>query len=94
MVPSSPESASAFEAIREALGDPEHSRPEVLRAKAAGFITQFPKDGLVPVARVVLALADMRGGDSAGADVQLALTEDVPPGTTAASSGPLPRRVA
>ena len=46
------------------------------------FIAQFPKDDLVPRARVVLALADLRGGDLAGADAQLALTSEVERGTT------------
>ena len=82
MLASSPQSAAAFEAIREGFGDPEHTTPEALRARAQRFIAQFPKDGLVPRARIILALAEMRGGDLAAADAELALTADVPRGTT------------
>jgi hypothetical protein len=82
MLASSPQSAAAFEAIREALGDPEHTTPAALRAMVERFLVQFPEDGLVPRARVVLALADLRGGDLAGADAQLAMTSDVERGTT------------
>src|SRR6516162_4934560 len=77
MLASSPQSAAAFEAIREALADPDHTAPATLRAMVERFIAQFPKDGLVPRARVVLALADLRAGDLAGADAQLAITKDV-----------------
>jgi hypothetical protein len=82
MVASSPQSAAAFEAIREAFGDPEHTTPADLRARIERFIAQFPEDGLVPRARVVLALAALRGGDLTAADAQLALTADGPRGTT------------
>jgi hypothetical protein len=82
MLASSPQSAAAFEAIREALADPDHTAPATLRAMVERFIAQFPKDGLVPRARVVLALADLRAGDLAGADAQLAITKDVERGTT------------
>ncbi len=82
MLASSPQAAAAFETIREGLSDPEHTTPAELRVRVERFIAQYPKDGLVPRARVVLALADMRGGDLAAADAQLALTADGPRGTT------------
>jgi hypothetical protein len=82
MLASSPESAAAFEAIREGFADTDHTTAGALRARVARFITQFPKDGLVPLARIVLALAEMRpGGDLAAADVELALTSELPRGT-------------
>lgn len=82
MVASSPQSAAAFEAIREAFGDPDHTTPADLRARVERFLAQFPQDGLAPRARVVLALAALRGGDLAAADTALALTADGPRGTT------------
>ena len=82
MLASSPSAAAAFEAIREAFGDPVHTSPGELRARIERFIAQFPQDGLVPRARVVLALVALRAGDLAAADAQLDLTADGPRGTT------------
>jgi hypothetical protein len=82
MLASSPTSAAAFEAIREAFGDPEHTTPADLRARIQRFIAQFPEDGLVPRARVMLALAALGAGDLAAADAELDLTADGPRGTT------------
>jgi hypothetical protein len=82
MLASSPQSAAAFEAIREGLSDPEHTTPEALRRRVEGFLAQYPKDGLAARARVVLALAALRSGDLAAADAQLALTAEAQPGTT------------
>ncbi len=82
MLASSPQAGAAFEAIREALADPEHTTPAALRLMVERFIALFPKDGLVPRARVVLAFAALRAGDLAAADAQLAMTADVERGTT------------
>jgi len=46
------------------------------------FIADFPDDGLVPLARIALALVSMNQADFKTADAQLALTEDAPVGTT------------
>src|SRR5579859_6421374 len=85
MLASSPKSAAAFEAIREAFGDPK-TDPDAtaadLRARIERFIAQFPQDGLVPRARVLLALAALGAGDLAAADAQLALTAEGRRGTT------------
>lgn len=81
MLASSPQSAAAFEAIREAWSDSD-TEPRALRLKIEAFIANFPKDGLVPLARVALALTAMRQGDLAKADAELALTAEVPAGTT------------
>ncbi len=82
MLASSPQSAAAFEAIREAFADPEHTTAAALRDRVERFLSQFPDDGLVPRARVILALAAMRGGDLAAADKALAQTSEGPRGTT------------
>jgi hypothetical protein len=82
MLASSPQSAAAFEAIREAFADPGHTTAAALRDRLERFIAQFPEDGLVPRARVLLALAAMRGGDLAAADAELAGTARGPRGTT------------
>jgi len=74
--------ATAFEAIRQAWGDPEHTTPAALRAMLERFVAEFPGDGLVPLARIALALVALNQGDLATADLQLGITEGVPPGTT------------
>jgi hypothetical protein len=78
----SPRSAAAFEGIRDAWADPEHTSPAALRAKIDSFIARFPKDGLAPLARIALAFAALREGDLHAADAALAQTADVPAGTT------------
>ncbi|HTB77303.1 MAG TPA: hypothetical protein VK762_28860 [Polyangiaceae bacterium] len=82
MLASSPQSAAAFEGIREAFADPEHTTAAALRDRVERFLSQFPDDGLVPRARVILALAAMRAGDLAAADTALAKTSEGPRGTT------------
>jgi hypothetical protein len=82
MLASSPESAAAFEAIREAFADPEHTTAAALRNRVERFVAQYPQDGLVPRARVILALVAMRTGDLAAADAELAGTAGGPRGTT------------
>src|SRR5580658_3461581 len=79
---SSVRASSAFEAIRQAWGDPEHTTPAALRSMIERFMFAFPEDGLVPLARIALALVAMSQGDLATADAQLTLTEGVPSGTT------------
>jgi hypothetical protein len=78
---SSTRAAVAFNPIREAWADPEHTDLPTLRRLLERFIARFPADGLVPLARVYLALVALQQGDTAAADPQLALTEGLPPGT-------------
>jgi hypothetical protein len=79
-LPSSPESAAAFEAIREAWRNPDRVAPDALRRMIEHFLIDYPSDGLVPVASVSLALVAMSLGDFAHADAELARTERLPPG--------------
>lgn len=78
---SSVRSGAAFESIRTAWGSPEHTTPAVLRTMIERFLIDFPEDGLVPLARIALALVAMNQGDFNTADVEIGLTEDLPPGT-------------
>jgi hypothetical protein len=77
----SPAAASAFEAIREAWRAPDRVSPASLRGAIESFLSRHRSDGLVPVARVYLALVAMKQEDFATADRQLALTATLPPGT-------------
>ncbi len=79
-LPSSPESAAAFEAVREAWRNPDRIAPDALRRMIERFLIDYPTDGLVPVASVSLALVAMGLGDFAHADAELARTEGLPPG--------------
>jgi hypothetical protein len=82
-IASSPQAAAAFEAIRDAWNEPpEEVPPAKLRAMLEAFVTQFPNDGLNKLARVALSLVAMKEGDFATADMQMTLTEGLPPGTT------------
>jgi hypothetical protein len=82
---SSPAAAAAFEGIREAWEESDRSNDLVLRvglrARLERFLTEFPKDGLVPMAEIALAIEAMRDGAMATADAQLDRVKDVPPGT-------------
>jgi hypothetical protein len=78
---SSPPAAAAFDQIREAWGEPDRMSPEALRQLLESFLARFPRDGLVPLARVYLALLALQQGDFGTADQQLAATRSVPPGT-------------
>jgi hypothetical protein len=78
---SSPQSLSAFDAIRDAWKDPSTSTPGVLRARIDGFLERYPNDGLAPLAHVLLALVALRQGDLATADREL-LGPSPPAGTT------------
>jgi hypothetical protein len=80
-LPSSPRAARAFDEIREAWGKPEHVTVAALRQLLEHFIARFPNDGLIPLARVYLALALMQQGDFLAADLQLSASEKLPPGT-------------
>src|SRR5580692_7855735 len=62
---SSPLAAAAFEAIRDAWADVDHTGAGALRARIETFLAQFPKDGLIPLARIMLALAAMKDSDLA-----------------------------
>src|SRR5258708_24305376 len=45
------------------------------------FLSTYPRDGQVPIARVALALVAIEQGDFDAADAELKKTEDVPAGT-------------
>jgi hypothetical protein len=79
-LPSSPDAAAAFEAIREAWRNPDRVAPDALRRMIERFLIDYPTDGLVPVASVSLALVAMGLGDFAHADAELARTKGLPPG--------------
>jgi hypothetical protein len=79
---STPGAAVAFEGIREAFRDPEHVKPGTVRAEIEQFLVQHPRDGLVPLARVTLALVALRQADLATADRELAAERALPPGST------------
>ena len=76
-----PPAAEAFEAIREAWAHPDDYPPSLVRGMLENFLTRFPWDGMVPMARGALALVALDLGDVAAADMQIALTDSVPPGT-------------
>src|SRR5260370_22341619 len=78
---SSAPAAAAFEVIREAWGESGETDPAALRALLERFLAQYPTDGLVPFARVLLALVCMTQGDFATADAHLAQTQRLRPGT-------------
>src|SRR5581483_10745663 len=78
---SSPAAGSAFEAIREAWRTPEHVNAAALRDAIERFLSRYPSDGLVPLARLYLALVAMKQEDFATADREIALTATLPPGT-------------
>lgn len=81
-VASSPVAAAAFEAIRDAWRDPEHTTPAALRGMLERFLATYPLDGRAPLAHVYLALVAMAEDDLATADRELALGESLPPGST------------
>src|SRR5579872_312561 len=76
-----PPAAEAFDAIREAWAHPDDYPPSLARGMLENFLTRFPWDGMVPMARGALALVALDLGDVAAADMQIALTDSVPPGT-------------
>jgi hypothetical protein len=79
---STPAAAAAFEVIRDEWRTTEHSNPAALRAPIEQFIAQYPRDGLVPFAHVLLAVVALGERDFALADRELALGERLPPGST------------
>jgi len=79
-LPSSPESAAAFEAIREAWRNPDRVPRDALRRMIERFLIDYPTDGLVPVASISLALVAMAAGDFVHADAELGRTEGLAPG--------------
>src|SRR6516225_7732219 len=68
---SSPAAGAAFEAIREAWRTPDKVNVATLRASIESFLARFPSDGLVPLARVYLALVALYFNDSATTEKQL-----------------------
>jgi hypothetical protein len=79
---SSAAAAEAFAEIRDAWSDTERTSPAMLAKLLDRFRTRFPGDGLIPLARVYLALVALQTGDLAGADRELAATASLPPGST------------
>jgi hypothetical protein len=79
---STPAAAAAFDAIREAWRKTPRSNLPTLRSPIEQFIAQYPRDGLVPFARVLLALVALEQQDAVTADRQLSLGESLPPGST------------
>ena len=72
----------AFARIQKKWDAADGSTPGTLRPSLERFITQFPNDGRVPLARAYLVFEMMDLGDWAGAEKALALLRDVGPGTT------------
>jgi hypothetical protein len=79
---STPAAALAFEGIREAFRDREHLKPAIVRVELEQFLVQHPRDGLVPLAHVYLALLALRDGDLATADRELAAGRSLASGST------------
>ncbi len=79
---STPAAASFFNALRESWRKPDRVAPVVLRAEIETFIHDWPGDGLVPLARVYLALVTLQLGDFATADAELGRGNLLPPGNT------------
>jgi hypothetical protein len=78
---SSPQAAAAFDEIRQAWGAPDRANAAELRQRLEGFLLRFPRDGLVPLAHVYLALLALGGGDLDSADRHLAASDKLPPGS-------------
>jgi hypothetical protein len=78
---SSTDAAAAFDAIRNAWSDEGAEATPALRARIEQFLERYPHDGLVPEARVLLALTALRANDLALADAALADTRGLPPGS-------------
>jgi len=79
---STPAAAAAFAPIREAWRTAARTPAATLRTQLEGFLAQYPKDGLAPLAHVYLALASLRLEDYPRADSELALGASLPPGST------------
>jgi hypothetical protein len=78
---SSPQAAAAFDEIRQSWSNTEHTNSATLRQLIERFLVRFPSDGLVPLARVYLAIVAMQQGDLDAADRQLVASEKLPPGS-------------
>jgi hypothetical protein len=78
---SSPTAAAAFQAVREAWGEPDRTTLPSLRAMLEQFLARFPGDGQEPLARGALALVAMKQGDLPTADGYIARLGDVPEGS-------------
>jgi hypothetical protein len=79
---STPAAALAFEGIRDGWRDTEHVLPGTLRAEIEQFLVQHPRDGLAPLASVMLAMIALGLGDLPAADRELAKGVTLPPGST------------
>ena len=79
---STPAAAVAFDGIRDGWRDTEHVPPGVLRAELEQFLVQHPRDGLAPLASVMLAMVALGQGDLPTADRELARGRELPPGST------------
>src|ERR1700680_1140105 len=53
---SSPQAAAAFDEIRQTWTNAERSNPAPVRELLERFLGRFPNDGLIPLARVYLAI--------------------------------------
>lgn len=79
---STPAAAAAFDAVRESWRERPQAAAAALRARIEQFLAQYPRDGLVPLAHVYLALVTLQQGDFAAADREIAVGESLPPGST------------
>jgi hypothetical protein len=79
---SSPIAASYFEGIRGAWLAESRANPGKMRTRLEQFVAQYPKDGLVPLAHVLLALVELAQNDLASADHELGQGRTLPPGAT------------
>lgn len=78
---SSPEASVWFDEIRGSWRNPDRTTPAALRDMLQRFVARFPDDGLVPLARVQLALVLLDANEFAEADRQIGLTSGLEPGT-------------
>src|SRR5579883_2139228 len=82
-VASTPESGALFNQIRDAWQNPTHVTHAQLRALLDQFLEKYPKDGLVPYARALVACLAMEDRDYARAELELSKLQHLRPGTTA-----------
>jgi hypothetical protein len=78
---SSPAAAEAFEPIQAGWSTDAKQR-RTLRARLVGFLVRFPGDGLAPLVRTYLVMADLDEPDLPAAEFQLAQLATLPPGAT------------
>jgi hypothetical protein len=78
---SSPQAAASFDEIRQTWRNAEHSNQSLLRELLERFLRRYPDDGLIPLARIYLAIVALRQGDLGTADRQLVASQTLPPGS-------------